>query len=441
LLIILALALIGLFIYQKNKKPKGEEVELDKVERRTIKEKVSASGRIYPEKEVKISSDVSGEIVTLYVEEGDSVIQGQPLVKIDPEAYLSSVEQGEANLNSSRAMLATSRAEIENSIAQKEQFTAQIKQAEQLHKRNVKLKEDGVISDTEFEESLANIETLQANIRSAKASIRSAQENAKSAGFSVKSSAAQVKELKTNLRRTSIKAPTDGIITSLVVEEGERVVGTAQMAGTEMMRVSNLDVMEVQVEVSENDILKVQLQDEVEIEVDAYIDRKFIGYVSEIANSAANTASTTAATSLNTDQVTNFIVKIIIDPSSYEDEVSPTNPYPFRPGMSASVDVITDIKEDILTLPIQAITVRKEDEDDEESDELREVTFSMSSDTAVMHEVSTGIQDDEYIEVLSGLEEGMEIISGPYSVVSRMLESGTEVRLKEEEKDKKKGKR
>ncbi len=441
LLIILALALIGLFIYQKNKKPKGEEVELDKVERRTIKEKVSASGRIYPEKEVKISSDVSGEIVTLYVEEGDSVIQGQPLVKIDPEAYLSAVEQGEANLNSSRAMLANSRANIENSIAQKEQYTAQIKQAEQLHKRNVKLKEDGVISDTEFEESLANIETLQANIRSAEASIRSARENAKSAEFSVKSSAAQVKELKTNLRRTSIIAPTDGIITSLVVEEGERVVGTAQMAGTEMMRVSNLDVMEVQVEVSENDILKVQLRDEVEIEVDAYIDRKFIGYVSEIANSAANTASTTAATSLNTDQVTNFIVKIIIDPSSYEDEVSATNLYPFRPGMSASVDVITDIKEDILTAPIQAITVRKEDEDDEESDELKEVTFSMNADTAVMHDVSTGIQDDEYIEVLSGLEEGMEIISGPYSVVSRTLESGTEVRLKEEEKDKKKGRR
>ena len=439
-LLAIALLLVAGFIYKKQSAPKGEEVEYSKVEKRTIREKVSASGRVFPEKEVKISSDVSGEIVKIYVEEGDSVLQGQLLLKIDPEAYLSAVEQGEANLNNARAQMSTSKAQIENNIAQKEQLTAQLKQAELLHQRNVKLKKEEVISDSEFEESLANIEILQANIRAAEASIRSAQESTKGAEYSVKSAFAQVKELKTNLSKTSIKAPTSGIVTSLAVEEGERVVGTAQMAGTEMMRVSNLNVMEVQVEVSENDILKVELNDEVEVEVDAYIERKFEGFVSEIANSAANTA--TAGGALNTDQVTNFIVKVIINPSSYQDIISPVNPYPFRPGMSASVNVITSVKEEILTAPIQAITVRqREVEKDSEKindEEMDEVVFSMNADTAVMHIISTGIQDDDYIEITSGLDEEMEIISGPYSVVSRILESGMTVRLKEEDNKKKK---
>jgi len=435
----IAVLLVAGFLYKKNSAPKGEGVEYDTIEKRTIREKVSASGRVYPEKEVKISSDVSGEIVTLFVEEGDSVYQGQLLLKIDPEAYLSAVEQGEANLNNARAQTSNSRAQIESSVAQKEQLVAQLKQAQLLHERNVKLKSDGVISDAEFEESLANVESIEANIRSAEASIRSAQESAKAAEFTVKSASAQVKELRTNLGRTSIKAPTSGIITSLAVEEGERVVGTAQMAGTEMMRVSNLNVMEVQVEVSENDILKVELNDEVEIEVDAYVDRKFIGFVTEIANSAANSA-TAATGSLNTDQVTNFIVKIIINPDSYKDIISPINPYPFRPGMSASVDIITSVKDGIVTAPIQAITVRKQNEDDDKNEEMDEVVFSMNADTAVKHIVTTGIQDDDYIEILSGLDEGQKIISGPYSVVSRTLESGTEVREKEEEDDKKKSK-
>ena len=332
-LLAIAILMVAGYVYNSNKAPEGEAVDFATVESRTIKERVAASGRVYPEKEVKNSSDVSGEIVQLLVEEGYSVFQGQLLVKIDPEAYLSAVEQGEANLNNARAQTANSRSQIESSIAQKEQLSAQLKQAQQLHDRNIKLKGDGVISDAEFEETLTNIQSLEANIRAAEASIRSAQESAKAAEFTVKSATAQVKELRTNLSRTSIKAPTSGIITSLAVEEGERVVGTAQMAGTEMMRVSNLNVMEVQVEVSENDILKVELNDVVEVEVDAYIDRKFEGYVSEIANSAANSASATG--SLNTDQVTNFIVKVIIRPSSYEDIISDTNPYPFRPGMSA----------------------------------------------------------------------------------------------------------
>jgi HlyD family secretion protein len=430
-LLAIAILMVAGYVYNSNKAPEGEAVDFATVESRTIKERVAASGRVYPEKEVKISSDVSGEIVQLSVEEGDSVFQGQLLVKIDPEAYLSAVEQGEANLNNARAQTANSRSQIESSIAQKEQLSAQLKQAQLLHDRNIKLKGDGVISAAEFEETLTNIQSLEANIRAAEASIRSAQESAKAAEFTVKSATAQVKELRTNLSRTSIKAPTSGIITSLAVEEGERVVGTAQMAGTEMMRVSNLNVMEVQVEVSENDILKVELNDVVEVEVDAYIDRKFEGYVSEIANSAANSASATG--SLNTDQVTNFIVKVIIRPSSYEDIISDTNPYPFRPGMSASVDIITDVKENIIAAPIQAIAVRKRDKDDETSEEMDEVVFSSDSDTAIMHIVTTGIQDDDFIEIKTGLKAGDKIISGPYSTVSRTLETGTLVKENKEE--------
>ncbi|MEM7298923.1 MAG: efflux RND transporter periplasmic adaptor subunit, partial [Bacteroidota bacterium] len=420
-----------------NKGPEPESVEYDTVERRTIKEMVAASGRIYPEKEVKISSDVSGEVVKLYVEEGDSVVQGELLVKIDPEAYLSAVEQGEANLNNARAQLSTAKSQIENSRAQKEQLMAQLKQAELLHKRNTDLINDKVISDTEYEQSEANIEGLRANIRAAEASIRSSQESAKAADFTVKSASAQVKELKTNLRRTSIIAPNSGIITSLAIEEGERVVGTAQMAGTEMMRVSNLNIMEVQVEVSENDILKVELNDEVEIEVDAYVDRKFIGRVSEIANSAATGAHGSSTTSLNTDQVTNFIVKIIIDTQSYQDIISDNNPYPFRPGMSASVNIITMVKEDILSAPIQSVGVREQDGDEEDSKVLNEIVFSEDADTAVMNVVSTGIQDDDYIEITSGLDEGQRIVSGPYSTVSRILKSGTKIKEKEDKEEEK----
>ncbi len=434
LLILLLLFLAALaFAYFKNKnKPKGEEVTIEEVSKRTIKETVSASGRIFPEVEVKISSDVSGEIVKLLVEEGDSVVMGQILAKIDPEAYVSAVERGRASLDNQKAQVAISRSQKQNNIAQKEQIIASLENATQVHARNTKLKDDGVISEVEFQQSLSNLRALEANIKAAEAGIASSEESINAAQFQVKSSEASLKELTTNLNRTTIRAPQSGIISSLSVEQGERVVGTIQMTGTEMMRIANLNTMEVQVEVSENDILKVSVGDSVNVEVDAYVDKIFKGVVSEIANSAANT-NTAGTTSLNTDQVTNFIVKARIDRDSYASMSGPNSKYPFRPGMSASVDIFTNSANDVLSIPIQSVTVREDDDK-----KIQEVVFVYEADTARMIPVSTGIQDDDYIEVLSGLDLGQEIVSGPYTAISKTIEEGTELRQKEEEDKNKK---
>ncbi len=446
-LVAVLLAMLGVAYYVGQQKPKGTEITVEKVGKRTIKETVSASGRIFPETEVKISSDVSGEIVELFVEEGDSVVIGQLLAKIDPEAYFSAVERGEAGMNSAKSTLANAEANVESSRAQKEQISAQLENARTIHNRNIGLKENGVISQADFDQSESNVLQLEANLRAAVSSIKSAEKSAEGAGFQVKSSEASLKELKTNLSRTSIKSPTNGIISSLSVEQGERVVGTIQMTGTEMMRIANLNSMEVQVDVSENDILRVSNNDLVDIEVDAYLDKVFKGTVTEIANSASNISS--AAASLNTDQVTNFIVKVRIDPTSYSSIAGQRQKYPFRPGMSASVDIYTNEVDDVLSVPIQAVTVREreEDEDEDESSkrkkdeevEIDEVVFVKSADTVRMVKVSTGIQDDEYIQVLSGVKFDEEVVTGPYTAVSKKLKDGKNVRIKEE-KDKDKDK-
>ena len=337
---LLIILMVGAYFKGKNR-PKGKEVEMAEAAKRSIKETVSASGRIFPETEVKISSDVSGEIVELLVEEGDSVVIGQVLAKIDPEAYISTVERGLASVNSSKAQAATALANVDNSRAQIEQIKAQLINAKNTHERNVELRKEGVISDVEFEASESNMLSLEANLKAAEASLSASKKNAESAQFSVKSAQATLKELRTNLSRTTITAPTSGIVSSLSVEEGERVVGTIQMTGTEMMRISNLNSMEVQVDVSENDVPRVSLNDLVEIDVDAYQDKKFTGKVTQIANSASNLTSLTGGT-LTTDQVINFTVTIAIDPASYSDLVAAGNKYPFRPGMSASVDIFTE---------------------------------------------------------------------------------------------------
>jgi len=437
LIVVLLIAILGLVAYlimKSRQKPKGEEVTTEEVSKRTIKETVTASGRIFPETEVKISSDVSGEIVKLLVEEGDSVVAGQILAKIDPEAYLSAVERGVASLNSTKSSLANSKAMIENSVAQKEQIYANLLNAQKVHERNAKLKEDGVISQVEYEQSEVNLQALQANYKAAEASLKSSEQSAKGAEFQIKSSEAGLKELKTSLNRTTIKAPTNGIVSSLSVEQGERVVGTIQMTGTEMMRIANLNAMEVQVEVSENDILKVALGDEVDIEVDAYVDTKFKGNVSEIANSAANASSVTGSVTLNTDQVTNFIVKIRVIAESYAEIVNAANRYPFRPGMSASVEIFTTEEEGVLTIPIQAVPIRDINKDEDGEEKMEEVVFVYEADTARMIPVEVGIQDDEYIQITSDLAEGAEIIAGPYSAISKTINEGTELRKKEEDK-------
>jgi HlyD family secretion protein len=457
-LLTLLVALGALAIYKGSTKPKGKTITTDKASIKTIKETVSASGKIFPEKEVKISSDVSGEIIDLYVKEGDSVVVGQILAKINPDAYMSAVERGEASLNSTKSQLAISRSQIESNKAQREQILAQLENARSIHRRNEQLKKDGVISQAELDQTLATLKQLEANLRASEASIKSAQQNAQAAEFSIKGADASLKELKTSLNRTTIKSPTNGIVSKLSVEKGERVVGTIQMTGTEMMRISNLNAMEVQVDVSENDILKVTVGDDADIEVDAYIGKKFKGVVTEIANSASNISSNTAA--LNTDQVTNFIVKIRVDENSYKDIRSSTSKYPLRPGMSASVDIYTEEAKDVVAVPIQCVTVRektdknvskkkevKSDAPDDQTDntksaqsEYDEVVFVISADTAKMVKVETGIQDDEYIMIKSGIKAGDVLISGPYNEVSKNLKSGDKVRNKDE-KDSKEAKK
>ena len=428
-------ALIAAAYFKGQGKPKGIEVTVEEADNRTILEKVTASGKIFPETEVKISSDVSGEIVELYVQEGDSVYIGQVLAKIDPDTSESTVERGRASVNSAKANKAASATQIESSKAQIQQIQAQLTNAKTVQDRNVKLLSEGVISQVEFDQSLSALQGLVANMRSAEATLESAKKNVEGASYSVQSAEATLREMRTSLSRTIIKSPTNGIVSSLSVEQGERVVGTIQMAGTEMMRIANLSAMEVQVDVSENDILRVSLNDKVDIEVDAYLDRKFSGYVTEIANSASNIGG---AASLNTDQVTNFVVKVRVDSESYKDLLGPNKRYPFRPGMSASVDIRTETVDNVLAIPIQAVTVREKEADKDNKkkkaadDELEEVVFVMEADTVRMVNVTTGIQDDEYILVTSGLEKGEVIITGPYSAISKKLDQGDAVRVKEE---------
>ncbi len=441
------IALVAVAYFKGKNRKEGDKVALEAAQMRTIEERVSASGRIFPIVEVKISSDVSGEVVELYVQEGDSVVQGQVLAKINPDAYVSQVERGVAFVNSSKAQAANSRSQIENIKAQKEQIMAQLDNAREIHKRNEKLFKDGVISNADFQASQSSLKSLEANLRASDAGIRSSQDAARGADFSVASAEASLKELRTSLNRTTILAPESGIISLLNIEKGERVVGTIQMTGTEIMRIANLNAMEVRVDVSENDIPRVKLNDEVSVEVDAYLGRKFVGRVSQIANSSKNSASLGGA-ALATDQVTNFEVRIKIDPQSYADLVTAQRKYPFRPGMSAAVEIKTTIKENILTVPIQSVTTRekeglakkeaKSETDGEASnkkiDELREVVFVYEKgDTIQMLEVKTGIQDDSYIEILTGLKKGAKVVSAPYSLIFKKLKQGDKVIVVKEE--------
>ncbi len=428
-------------IYRAKSKPKGKAVTMEESALRTIRETVTASGKVYPIAQVKISSDVSGEIVELYVQEGDSVVAGQLLAKINPDVYVSAVERGQAGLNATKSQYFTSKAQWESSKNQREQILAQLENAKISHQRNTQLKSEGVISQAEFDQSLATLKGLEANLKSAEANIRSAEKSMEAAGFTEKGSAAGLKELKTNLDRTIIRAPRSGIVSSLSVEKGERVVGTIQMTGTEMMRISDLNAMEVQVDVSENDILKVKVGDLADIEVDAYTGKKFKGEVTHISNSASNLKNASLTSSLSTDQVTNFLVKIRILESSYKELKSDGNKYVFRPGMSAAVDIYTKEEKNVLTVPIQSVAIReKKDAKIKEGKDLStqinqydQVVFVFDADTAKMVIVETGIQDNEYIHIISGLKAGEKIVTGPYAELSKGLKGGDKIHLKKEE--------
>lgn len=453
ILVVVIAVLVALAIVKAKSGPKAEEVETEKVERRTIKETVSASGKVFPEKEVKISSDVSGEVVELFVHEGDSVKAGQILANIDPESYQSAVERAKATVDNAKSNLAMQRSTIETNKAQREQVQAQLTNAEKIYERNKQLFKDGIISAQDFEASESNLDQFRANMRAAEANLRAAIKGVEAAEYSVKSTQASLKEIETSLSRTTITAPTDGVISKLNIEQGERVVGTIQFTGTEMMRIANFNSMEVQVEVSENDILRVTDGDTCEVEVDAYLDRKFKGIVTEIASSASNVGTGTQVV-LTSDQVTNFVVKIRLLPSSYEDLLQKTGSIPFRPGMSATVDIYTETDTDVLSVPIAAVTTRSDkdkkseelakeentenanaEENIENDEDIKEVVFVFEADTARMAEVETGIQDHEYIEILKGLNEGDEVVTGPYSAISRKIDQGDRLKRKEKKKD------
>lgn len=427
---IVLLLIIAIAIYKSRSGGDALPVTVEPAKFRTVIETVSANGKVQPEVEVKISPDVSGEIVELNVAEGLQVKKGDLLVKINPDIYISMKERAEAALN-------TAQANLSNAKARLMQAKAQLINSEAAFKRSDNLFKEGAISEADFDAAKASYEVAKAEVEAAGHSVSAGE-------FNIKSASASLKEASDNLLRTTIFSPIDGTISSLKVEKGERVVGTSQMAGTEMMRIAELKNMEVNVEVNENDIVRVSLHDTAEIEVDAFLGRKFKGIVTEIANSA-NTLGVSA------EQVTTFNVKINILRDSYADLVPADKPHlsPFRPGMSGTVEIQTEKAENVLTVPIQAVTTRedtagiKEEEQQEgesmvkqKSDdrkkpekmkEVEECVFVVDQDKAIKKAVKTGIQDSKYIQVISGVEENEEIISGPYSAVSRELENDKKV--------------
>ncbi|WP_273447683.1 HlyD family secretion protein [Neolewinella agarilytica] len=433
IVLLIVLGTIVTMVLNSNKET-GTRVFTSEAKERTIQEIVSASGKIFPQTEVKISSDVSGEVVELYVEEGDSVKAGQLLAKIDADAYQSQVARAAANVNSSKAQLANARAQINSLEAQKTQIEAQLANAREIYNRNKALAADGVVSQADLEASSASLRGLEANLKAADSNIQGAKESARAAQYGVESSEATLSEFRTSLRRTTIYAPMSGVVSLLNVEQGERVVGTIQMAGTELMRIANLNAMEVRVEVSENDVPSVKIGQTAEVEVDAYLNRKFKGNVTQIANSS--TTAGLADNVLNSDQVTNFEVRISIDPASYADLVKGGNLYPFRPGMSAGVDILTSNSGGVISIPIEAVTTREKEQDDDAVgiDELEEVVFVVRADTVDKVVVTTGLQDASVIEVKSGLEAGDAVVAGPYTAVSRKLKEGEKVIVKEKDK-------
>lgn len=409
-------------------KPARIQVTVEKVSRRTITETVSANGEIQPEVEVKISADVSGEIVELHVKEGQKVNKGDHLLTINPDLIKAAADRMAAALNQAKAMLA-------NAKAREEQIKAGFVFTEASFNRSQKLYGQKVISEAEFENARNQYEA-------AKADLEAARQNTLASQYSVKSAEASLKEATDNLGRTRIYAPTEGTVSKLNVEKGERVVGTAQMTGTELLRIANLNEMEVNAQVNENDIVRVHLTDTALIEVEAYSGRKFKGIVTEIARSSvlAGVTGSTATASAG-EKVVNFQVKIRILRESYADLTDPNRPddSPFFPGMNATVDIQTRQEKDVPGLPIMAVTVRPASEvaaaqaDSASggiaapSQDMKEVVFVYENGKVKLVEIETGIQDNQFIQVKKGLSEGQEVVSAPYAAVSRILRNGMQV--------------
>ena len=415
------LLIIILIIVGKNNSSDETKVAVEESSLRTITETVTASGKIYPETEVKISPEVSGEIIELNIAEGDSVHKGELMARINPAIYSSMVSQAVANVEQNKA-------HVMNSKEMMAQAKASFDQIKATYERNKKLFNDKVISDMEFEQS-------EANYRSGKASYEAAIANVSGGNFSVQGASAGLNQAKENLRKTTIFAPTSGVVSALNVKLGERVVGTAQMAGTEMLTIADLRRIEVRVEVSETDIAKVQLGDTTLIEADAYRNRKFTGIVSKISVSSKSTGMQ----QVSSDQVTNYTVRILILPSSYED-LAKVSKFPFKPGMSASVEIQTKKERNILAVPVNAVATRDYPDSlkkkNEGFDAIRQVVFVYDSkkNEVAMRDVKTGIQDNTNIQILNGLQEGDEVVIAPYGAVARSLKDKTKVKVVDKDK-------
>jgi HlyD family secretion protein len=425
-------------------KPKEIEVELAKAKRTAIIEKVSASGTVQPVTEVKIAPEVSGEIIDLLIEEGDSVRKGQTLVKIRPDTWQSQLERAQAGLSQQRANL-------EQSMSGFERSKANYRRAKQDYGRQRKLYEQKVISDADWQ-------LAQQNYKVAESDSASAAQAVEASKYIIRSTEASLREANENFRKTSVVAPMNGIVSKLIVKNGERVVGTATMAGTEMLRIADLNKMEVRVNVNENDIVRVSLGDTAIIDVDAYsnINKEFKGLVTLIANTAKDKTSA--------DAITEFEVRILILSSSYQDLVKEGNKFPFRPGMTASVDIITTRKENVLSVPLAAVTTRNPNDLKKEGEnnggpsnnnnnnsnnqaannqkpakkvDDKVVIFVNDKGVAKMVEVKTGISDYDNIEILSGVSDSTEVVTGPFLVVSKRLKEGDKIKVAEKKKDEK----
>jgi len=421
--VIVLLTLLTVAIIKSNSSD-SIAVDSEPIENRTIVEKVAANGKVQPETEIKISSEVSGELIEVNIIEGQKVKQGELLLRINPDLLTAVVQRASANLSSSKANFLNSKARLT-------QAKSRLNQSQKEYDRSVKLLNGGAIAQAEMDQITSNFEVAEADVQAASESVSAAE-------FSVKTAEATLREANDNLGRTAIYAPTNGTISKLSVEEGERVVGTAQMEGTELLRIADMYNMEVAVEVNESDIVKVSLNDRVEIELDAYLDRVFEGKVSEIASSAKDNLG-------GADQVTTFEVKIHILNSSYADLVDSTNnkKYPLRPGMSATVDVITNTENGVLSVPIQSVVLRPDTFKKGEilsaidQDKLKECIFLIENETVRKVFVQTGIQDDDYIQILRPNDLTGDVVSGPYATVSRKLRDEDVVEISKELKEEK----
>jgi len=420
IIVIVLLVILIIFAVSKGNSSAGLPVSVEKAQVGNIIETVSANGKIQPAQDVIISPYISGEVVELYVKEGDEVLAGDLLAKIDPEIYISAYERAEANLNSQQANLANAKARLAQS-------QASYKNTKVSYERNKSLWEQDVISQSEYDAAQAAYEVAKAEVDASKQTVASAQ-------FGIKSAEATLREANDNLTKTTVSAPNSGTVSKLNVEKGERVAGASQFsAGTEIMRIANLQAMEVNVEVNENDIVRVTLYDTCIIEVDAYLNEEFLGVVTEIATSA-NTIGVSA------EQVTNFDVKIMVIPESYSNLIPEDNPNfsPLRPGMSATVEIRTEYASNVLVIPIGAVTTRDttdtkqiattEEEEKDKKKDFIEVVFVYDEGFATMKEVVIGIQDNTNIEIKEGLEEGEEVVTGPYSLISKSLKNGDELK-------------